>query len=77
MSDWVTVKPGEKLEDGPELTGGHTLRAPKKIPWLSYCQRCGHVAGKNYIGRLVSKIGCGYKRDQRYLAWRKNPGSFA
>lgn len=71
MSDWVSVSFSAQLSivDPHKGKVGHTFASPKRMAWLTYCARCGHVAHRNYISTLVTKIGCNYEHDQRYQAW--------
>jgi hypothetical protein len=68
---WKTVSLTELSKEEPERKDrGHSFIRPKRIPWLSYCRYCGHVPLKNEISVLVTRIGCAFERDQRYLAMR-------
>lgn len=68
---WVTIDPSTIQADTAELSGPH--RYQRKGTWLQYCIRCGHCPLRNAISELVHRIGCGFKSDQRYIAWvRRN-----
>jgi hypothetical protein len=72
MSDWVSVSVEQLKADEPARKDrGHSFTCPKRIPWLRYCKHCGHVGLKNAISVLVTRIGCGYERDPRYVTWTK------
>jgi hypothetical protein len=77
MADWKTLSLDEKLSDEDPHKGktGHVFYTPKKMVWLTYCSRCGHIALKNKISTMVTKLGCGFASDGRYQQWLKNPAS--
>jgi hypothetical protein len=70
VSDWINVSLDQLSKDDPvRKARGHSFVTPKRIPWLRYCQYCGHVGMKNPISVLVTKIGCAFERDPRYISW--------
>jgi len=68
---WVQASKADfSPADDVPLSGPHNIKpAGKHLAWLSYCRRCGHVPLRNEISQLVTRLGCGYERDQRYQAW--------
>ena len=51
---------------------GHSWYSPKRMAWLTYCYKCGHVALKNDISQLISRIGCDYEEHPAYLHWKRS-----
>lgn len=76
MNDWVTVKASELSSEEPKRsTRGHGFVRPKKMQWLCYCRYCGHLALKNDVSKLVTKVGCDFERDPRFLSWKRRQRS--
>lgn len=50
----------------------HTFGTPKKLPWLTYCQRCGHVVLKNEVSAQATKLGCEYTKSPWWKRWAAN-----
>ena len=72
MSDWQTIRFDAVSKEEPKrVDRGHAFTTPKRVPWLKFCRSCGHIPLRNAISEIVSKAGCGYETDVRYLAWRK------
>jgi uncharacterized protein (DUF2225 family) len=62
-----------------EYRGPHCFHAMSRLWTVHYCCECGHAAMKNELSQIVTKIGCGYKTDQRYkyALKRLHPRTFA
>lgn len=74
MANWISLSLNDLLDDTepPRPNHGHSYMVISKyVSWPHFCKYCGHVPLKNGISQLVSKIGCGYERDPRYVAWVK------
>lgn len=68
--DWVTISAAQLSRVEPMRNNrGHSFVSPKFMPWLQYCRFCGHVALKNDISVLITRIGCDYEGDPRYVGW--------
>jgi hypothetical protein len=73
-SDWISVR--ELRGDEPQRADrSHSFISPKKMPAVRYCRYCGHVALKNWISTLVTRLGCGYEADPRYQTWLRTKRS--
>lgn len=70
---WVTVSLAElTTAEPPRIDRGHSFGGIRgKHGFPQFCQFCGHVPLKNDISALCTKLGCGYPKDARYLAWRR------
>lgn len=69
--DWITVSLSELSTAEPKRDSrGHSFTGIRgKHGFPQFCGHCGHVALKNGISQLVTRIGCDYQRDPRYRAW--------
>jgi hypothetical protein len=71
MSNWVTLKPEDLLPDEPPRKGPHSWTTIPGMAWPTYCRHCGHVPLRNWISRLVTRLGCGYEQDAQYRLWQR------
>lgn len=71
-SDWVSASVSDLTdESASQPNRSHSFITIKKLAYPAYCERCGHCNLKNDISQLVTRIGCNYKRDSRYIGMRK------
>lgn len=70
-ADWKTIGWDDVSQEEPQRPNrSHAFVAVSpKVPYPNFCRYCGHIPLKNWISKLVTKIGCGFEADPRYKEW--------